>query len=312
MNNPGVNPTERIFSPQTTCVPQTGVFIARAFNPAVPGTKEEVLALAVQMGAPYGKNANYTLLKPAMKARYGLIGDVTDHLGAKAAYDAVMKAAAAGPCVVGLAGDLWNLTPRWQNVHVGHSVAVLYENGTTGVQLDPVAPAGYMGDSLPPTELAKFATAAIIFSIPPNKESTDMEAVVLRPVKQEWTTGAGDSTPGGQFYTGGPGLGTRKRFNAATRVTSIAETVDAAGLSGPWRVILYGAEILWMPRANLTPIADTRVPAAGFGLSFEGGITQAQLDAAVAAVPKGYTQADLDAARAAGVKSAAEAASAAK
>ena len=50
--NPGVNLTERIFNPQTVCVPATGVYIARALPPDIPGTVAEVLALAEDMGAP--------------------------------------------------------------------------------------------------------------------------------------------------------------------------------------------------------------------------------------------------------------------
>ena len=171
MQNPGVNPSERSFSPETVCVPCTGVMIARAFNPSVPGTKAEVLALAVQMGAPNGVGANYTKLKPAMKARYGLIGTVTDHLGGPAAVAAVSAAvrrgvAAGQPVVVGLAGDQFNLTPRYQSNHVGHSIAVLYPHGAPGIQLDPLAPAGYMGDPFDGPELTKYATAAIIFETP--------------------------------------------------------------------------------------------------------------------------------------------------
>lgn len=186
MKNPGVSPTERIFDPETVCVPLTGVMIARAFNPAVPGTVAEVLALANQMGTPYGEGANYALLAPAMKARYGLNSTVVDHLGPQAAYAAVMAAALAGPVVVGLAGDQYNLSPRYQSNHIGHSIAVLYPSGMTGTQLDPLAPAGYQGDPFPPAELAKYATAAIIF-----KEEVVLATIEKFPART-WALKAGE------------------------------------------------------------------------------------------------------------------------
>lgn len=164
MNNPGVNPTERIFSPQTVCVPASGVYIARALNPAVPGTKAEVLALAVDMGAPNGAGANFTKLAVGMKKRYGLSGTVTE--GAAGAQAAVKAAFAAGPCVIGLAGDQLNLAPHYQANHIGHAIAVLYPIGDVGLQLDPLAPAAYRGDAFDLVQLAQFATAAIVFRAP--------------------------------------------------------------------------------------------------------------------------------------------------
>ena len=110
--------------------------------------------------------------------------------------------------------------------------------------------------------------------------------MVLRTVRESWTTGVGDSlsssasdtTPGGQFFTEGPGVGDRKWFTTAERVTSIAETAD-----GLWRLLLYGSELLWMHRLNLRPVAGSRVPATGYGLTFEAGLTDAQVAAKVKA-----------------------------
>lgn len=94
----------------------------------------------------------------------------------------------------------------------------------------------------------------------------------LRPVRQQWTTGTGDTlaasvstTPGGQFWTLGPDQGERKFFTAPEKVWTIAESLD-----GRWRAVEYGREILWMHRYNLRPIAGTRNPASGFGLPSVG------------------------------------------
>lgn len=168
MQNPTVLPSEREFSPETVCVPCAGVYIARSFNLAIPGTKAEVLALASDMGTPYGIGANFTKLAAGMLKRYGLVGTVTDHQGGPAAVgavsNAVREAVAAGePVVVGLAGDQLNLTPHYQNNSVGHAIAVLYQHGAPGIQLDPLAPAGYPGDPFSGAELTAFATACIIF-----------------------------------------------------------------------------------------------------------------------------------------------------
>lgn len=166
MINPGVNPTERIFSPQTVCVPATGVYIARAFNPSVPGSMAEVLALAVQMGAPYGAGANYTKLAVGMKERYGLTGSVIE--GGAAAQSAVKYALQTGAYVVGMAGDQLSLTPHWQANSVGHSIAVLYPlaGSLWGLQLDPLAPAAYQGDPFGAAELNAYCSAAIMFKVP--------------------------------------------------------------------------------------------------------------------------------------------------
>ena len=43
---PTVSPSERSFNPQTVCVWETGLFIARWYNPSVPANEHEVIALA--------------------------------------------------------------------------------------------------------------------------------------------------------------------------------------------------------------------------------------------------------------------------
>jgi len=141
---------------------------------------------------------------------------------------------------------------------------------------------------------------AILTPQPP--QEGDMTPVTLKPVRQDWWTHIGD--PAGVFWTGGPGLGAKKHFTSRDRVTSFAETAD-----GTWIVLAYGAEVLWMLRANLDAIAGTRQPATGYGLpAASSGFTQAQLDAASAAA----AAAAATAARAAGIAAAAAAAGAVK
>lgn len=166
MINPSVVPSERIFSPQTVCVPLSGMLIARGFNPKIPATKAEVLALANDMGAPNGIGANFAKLAAGMQKRYKLSGKVIE--GAAAAIPAVRAATLKGPCIIGLAGDQLNLTPHWQTHSVGHAIAVFYPMGTVGIQLDPLAPNGYVGDMFTDAELVAFCTAAIIFDATPD------------------------------------------------------------------------------------------------------------------------------------------------
>lgn len=293
------------FAEETVCVPMTGALIARALDPMVPATKAEVLALAVQMGAPNGKGANYTLLKPAMKARYGLAGSVIDHLGAKAAYDAVMAAASAGPCVVGLAGDQAVLTPVWQpKNHVGHSICVVYENGTTGVQFDPLAPRGYKGDPFPPSELAKYATAAIIFKVPPEespmpgfKSTGPAIGKFAMPAGQHLLLSPSDTVRGRYPQPAG---GTWNVYARLSLVTKDGVPIDIDGNSPP----LNG-------RDKVVLLDDPKFGAGAYALEADGAFTPA---------PAGFTQAQVDgfilsakaSGRAAGIEDAAKAAAATK
>lgn len=164
---PTVSPSERSFNPQTVCVWETGLFIARWYNPSIPATTDEVIALAAASGvSDWFKTgrANFTKLASGMKARYGLTGTVIE--GAAPAKRAVLAAAAAGPFAVGLAGNQLKLTPHWQTGSVGHAIAVFYPRGgeETGVQLDPLAPQDYAGDPFSPAEMKVFTTAAIVFA----------------------------------------------------------------------------------------------------------------------------------------------------
>jgi len=172
---PTVSPSERSFSPQTVCVWETGLFLARWYNPSIPATADEVIALAAASGVSDWFNvgrANFTKLASGMKLRYGLTGTVIE--GASAAQAAVLTAASAGPCAIGLAGDQLNLTPHWQATSVGHAIAVFYPPGseTTGIQLDPLAPQDYAGDPFSPVEMRAFTTAAIIFTGAPAEDLT--------------------------------------------------------------------------------------------------------------------------------------------
>jgi hypothetical protein len=172
---PTVLPSETSFDPQTVCVWETGLFIARWYDPSIPATKNEVIALAAASGVddPFIEGrANFTKLASGMKARYGLTGTVIE--GAAAARDAVLAAASAGPCAIGLAGDQLNLTPHHQDHSVGHAIAVFYPPGseTTGIQLDPLAPQDYPGDPFSPVEMRAFTTAAIIFTGAPKEDLT--------------------------------------------------------------------------------------------------------------------------------------------
>jgi hypothetical protein len=172
---PTVSPSERLFNPQTVCVWETGLFIARWYNPSIPATKDEVIALAAASGVSDWFNvgrANFTKLAAGMKLRYGLTGTVIE--GPAAAQASALAAALAGPCAIGLAGDQLNLTPHWQATSVGHAIAVFYPpaSETTGIQLDPLAPQDYAGDPFSPAELTRFTTAAIIFRGAPREDLT--------------------------------------------------------------------------------------------------------------------------------------------
>jgi hypothetical protein len=170
---PTVSPSERSFNPQTVCVWETGLFIARWYNPSVPANEDEVIALAADSGVSdwwTDGQANFTKLATGMKQRYGLAGTVIE--GAGAAQTAVLAAVSAGSCAIGLAGDQVSLTPHWQDVSVGHAIAVFYPpaSDTTGVQLDPLAPPDYPGDPFSPDEMTRFTTAAIIFAGAPRED----------------------------------------------------------------------------------------------------------------------------------------------
>lgn len=163
MNNPGVNPPESQVA-FTACIPCSGVYMQRALHPTTPGTKAEVVALAVAMGAPLGVGANYAKLQTGLFRVYGLAS--AHYEGTGFARAATRAAVAAGPCVIALAGDQFNLIPHYQSNHVTHSIVVLFENGFPGVQLDPLAPAGYMGDPFGEAELDAFAQACLIVTAP--------------------------------------------------------------------------------------------------------------------------------------------------
>jgi hypothetical protein len=152
---------------------ETGLFIARWYNPSIPPTEDEVIALAADSGVSdwwADGRANFTRLAAGVEQRYGLVGTVVE--GAAAAQNAVLAAVSAGPCAIGLAGDQLILTPHWQDVSVGHAIAVFYPpaSDTTGVQLDPLAPADYRGDPFAPDEMMRFTTAAIIFAGAPRED----------------------------------------------------------------------------------------------------------------------------------------------
>lgn len=87
--------------------------------------------------------------------------------------------------------------------------------------------------------------------------------VILRAVRERWTSKSSTDGSAGFFTTDGPGVGTKKWFTAAETVESYAETTD-----GKYRALSYnnGTETLWMHRTQLTPIAGTRQPATGYGL----------------------------------------------
>jgi hypothetical protein len=88
--------------------------------------------------------------------------------------------------------------------------------------------------------------------------------VLLRRVRQEWIT-----RNGGVFWTNGPGMGQRKNFSNGSRLVSHFESAiktSTGGLiTGPWRVISYNGEGLWMHRDYLSPVSGTRNPTTGFG-----------------------------------------------
>lgn len=106
----------------------------------------------------------------------------------------------------------------------------------------------------------------------------------LLPVQQQWKTKVG-----AKFYAGGPeGVGIPKQFNAVVTVTSIMESADFR-----FRVVAWNEELLWVERAGIEPIPNTRNPASGYGapapivvektVEVPTGITQEQLNKETAA-----------------------------
>jgi hypothetical protein len=91
--------------------------------------------------------------------------------------------------------------------------------------------------------------------------------VLLRQVQQDWIT-----KNGGEFWTGGPGMGEKKYFGNGVRIRSHFEEVAWFGRapnrylsSNKWRVISYNGEGLWIHRSFIDPVANTRIPATGYG-----------------------------------------------
>lgn len=91
------------------------------------------------------------------------------------------------------------------------------------------------------------------------EQPVEEEMLFWRPVQQDWNTFAGTV-----FYDG---AGVKKVFTAPERVRSFAE--DS---TGRWRLVQYGTETLLVDARGsqkegpgLSPIANTRVPATGFG-----------------------------------------------
>jgi hypothetical protein len=285
MHTPSVDPTERLFSPQTVCVWATGVYLARALlGPSIPNTKAEVYALARDSGAvdPVHETGNFTKLAYGMAKRYGLKGLVYEvDAEAKAK---VLAAALKGPHAVGLAGNQLNLTPHWQSGSIGHAIAVIYEHGTTGIQYDPLAPAGYAGDPFGPSELAKFATAAIIF-----KE----EVVVINLEKfpdRGWniTGSVAAPAPVGVFsFNPASGFKLVKTDQWTKNSGANADQRASADGNSYLHVTNGGYQGLWV-KELVGKVELSKAPVV---------YTKEQLDAAVAAVPKGYSEDDLRSAK---------------
>lgn len=100
--------------------------------------------------------------------------------------------------------------------------------------------------------------------------------VILRPVREKWTTRSSADGSAGFFTLDGPGLGEKKWFTAPEKVESYAETAD-----GKYRAVAYGnGETLWMERAQLVPVVGSRTPASGYGLV---GLTLDDVKSAVGA-----------------------------
>jgi hypothetical protein len=233
------------------------------------------------------ESMNYSQLDQVFPARYGV---TLRPLTTGSIADAVTRAGVGLLCAgrAGIGAPLSGGT-------FTHSIFFVPLGNGTGLLYDPLAPDRAEPVLVYNSVIVNWAKGAGAFDAREVKqwefghpvipqEGGDMTPVILRPVRQDWTTGVGD--PGGVFYTGGPGLGAKKQFNVASRVTSIAEDMTSTGLSGNWRVVLYGAELLWFPRASIEPIPNTRIPATGFGLDFGAGdpaaLAQAQADLAAA------------------------------
>lgn len=312
MTVPTVSPKESAATTWTACVYLSGLYIARWFNPAVPATVAELGRLIVACGDnPAAPAGNYTKLLIGMKALYGLIGQIVPP-------SSVPGLAATQKLGAVFSGDQINLTPHLQSNHVGHSIAVIYENGSTGVQLDPLAAQNSPGNPFPPAEQAAFSTPTTILPHPGAvifiKKEPSMSSISVHFAQGTYT--------GRQFSSAGAIL--------ASKVGTIAAGGSSAPASqrslivaqkGYWYYITAGIWAgYWVQEGpGVTSVAPTPVPApvpAPAPVPVPPApvkmYTQAELDAAVAAVPRGFTQADLDAARASGIKAAADAAGAVK
>lgn len=290
MQLPTVAPSEQVFSPQTTCVWQSGLYVARAFDPSIPATKAEVLALAADSGVPGGGSGNFTKLAVGMKKRYGLVGVSYPSSNIPAMRAAVLAAASAGPVAIALAGDQINLTPHWQGKPVGHAIAVFYQHGTTGIQLDPLAPAGYAGDPFTPAELTAYGRAALIFTEP--KEPVVVITIEKFPARR-WNITASDAAP------------------------AVIEVHDLNLTSG----FMLARKDTWTRNSGASADQKATVGVQTYLRVVDGGyagrwVREVPGKVALTEAPKPITQADVDSARAggraAGIKAAADAAAAAK
>lgn len=257
----------------------------------IPGTAinegdwEACVATAYSMALLYGgvkMAAPYTQAQRELLEYYGAAADRSQDLNLtdiksmqvygvklRGATPGLTAAAALGRPGIGMCLTT-NGSPGGFGTGFIHEVFWVGVSATAGLLYDPLAPAGSQPQSRTIAYIVPFIRGLADHQVrevkqwefgPPPGEIN----MVIRPVREDFTTKTGNSTPGGQFYTEGPGAGSPKYFFQATAVTSVAESTD-----GSYRLIFYynggatGGEYLWMPRVNLNPHAGTRDPAVGY------------------------------------------------
>jgi hypothetical protein len=205
---------------------------------------------------------NFAIMNQQFQKRYGIqlralsTGSISDAVTRKG-----IGLLLAGKTGIGAINQPGTFTHAAFYVPLGSGTCLLYE---------PLAPNMSEPTIVTNTRVVAWAKGAGVdnarevrqWEFGPPPAGVDM---VIRPVREDFMTKTGNATPGGQFYLEGPGAGTPKYFHTATAVSSVAESVD-----GTYRLVFYynggatGGEYLWMPRANLNPVAGTRDPATAY------------------------------------------------
>lgn len=258
-------------------------------TPMNEGDWEACVATSYSMALLYGgvrMAAPYTQRQRELLEIHGAAADASQDLAAsdvmsqrvygvklRGATPGLTAAQALGRPGVGMCLTT-NNSPGGYGTGFIHEVFWVGVSASAGLLYDPLAPVGSQPQSRTVAYMLPFLRGLgdnqlrevreWEFGPPPPTGGT----MAVRPVSEEFTTKTGPSTPGGQFYVDGPGMGTPKHFLTSEKVTSVGETTD-----GTYRLLFYwnggpaGGEYLWMPRVNLNPVAGTRKPATGYANS---------------------------------------------